>query len=404
MSRSAYSGEGQNAAFWRTKRLSPAAGGRDARQNGAVGSVVGSVAPSDPREPIPSVPDQSDAPVVWDPARRRFVDAPVHEQVEPARPGPARDERRFYVPAGTVAAPPHTPRPASTAAAGAGGAERRRGGPPPAEEGGAGAPPGSAGGARSTVAPPPPPPKRRRIRRRTIVILAIVVPVVLVAAGLLWAQLTFNKIEKVAVGDLLDSGGPGTNYLIVGSDSREGVDPDDPNAGAIVGEGAPGGQRSDTMLVLRIQGGHGTMLSVPRDLYVTMAETGQRGRINSAYNGGPRRLIQTVKDNLGIPIHRYIEVDFVTFAKLVDAVGGVTIDFPYPGVRRPQRARRPGGRAGGARRHASARLRPVPPLHRRSSTASRRPTPPATSAGSCASSSSCGRCSPRRAGRATRSR
>ena len=297
--------------------------------------MVGSVADrTDSGDRMPGVPDQSDAPVVWDPARRTFVDAPVHEQVEPPPPprsGPARDERRFYVPAGTTTAPPRTSAPAGTAAAGAGGAERRRGGPPPAEEGGAGAPPGSAGGARSTAPPTPPPPrKRRRIKRRTIVIVAILLPVLLVAAGLLWAQLTFNKIDKVAVGDLLDTGGAGTNYLIVGSDSRAGVDPNDPNAGAIVGEGAPGGQRSDTMLVLRIQGGQGTMLSVPRDLYVTVAETGQQGRINSAYNGGPGRLIQTVKQNLNIPIHRYIEVDFVTFAKLVDAIGGVTIDFPYP--------------------------------------------------------------------------
>ena len=37
-----------------------------------------------------------------------------------------------------------------------------------------------------------------------------------------------------------------------------------------------------------------------------------------------------MQQNLGIPINRYMEVDFVTFAGLVDAVGGVNIDFPYP--------------------------------------------------------------------------
>ena len=64
------------------------------------------------------------------------------------------------------------------------------------------------------------------------------------------------------------------------------------------------------------------MLSIPRDLIVTVAETGDRGRINAAYNvdlgGGPARLIKTVQKSLGIPIHRYMEVDFVTFAGLVD--------------------------------------------------------------------------------------
>jgi LCP family protein required for cell wall assembly len=41
-------------------------------------------------------------------------------------------------------------------------------------------------------------------------------------------------------------------------------------------------------------------------------------------------LLKTVQQNFGIPINRYMEVDFVTFAGLVDAVGGVNIDFPYP--------------------------------------------------------------------------
>jgi LCP family protein required for cell wall assembly len=87
-------------------------------------------------------------------------------------------------------------------------------------------------------------------------------------------------------------------------------------------------------MVLRLEGGGSKMLSIPRDLIVQIADTNQRERINSAYNvdlgGGPARLIKTVQKSLGIPIHRYMEVDFVTFAGLVDAVGGVTIDFPYP--------------------------------------------------------------------------
>jgi LCP family protein required for cell wall assembly len=87
-------------------------------------------------------------------------------------------------------------------------------------------------------------------------------------------------------------------------------------------------------MVLRIEGGSSKMLSIPRDLVVPIADTKQKERINSAYNvdlgGGPERLLKTVQSSLGIPIHRYMEVDFVTFAGLVDAVGGITIDFPYP--------------------------------------------------------------------------
>ena len=72
------------------------------------------------------------------------------------------------------------------------------------------------------------------------------------------------------------------------------------------------------------------MMSIPRDLYVPIAETGGSQKINAAYNGGPRRLVLTVQQSLGIPIHHYLEVDFVSFAKLVDSLGGITIDFPHP--------------------------------------------------------------------------
>lgn len=159
--------------------------------------------------------------------------------------------------------------------------------------------------------------------------MLLLAPIVLLAVGLAWANWKFSQIERVDVGQVLDAaGGGGTNYLIVGSDSREGIDSDEPNAGAIIGEGAPGGQRSDTIMVMRVDGSESRMLSIPRDLFVTVA--GTESRINTAYNEGPATLIETVQDNLDIPVHRYLEVDFVTFAGLVDAVGGVTIDFPNP--------------------------------------------------------------------------
>ncbi len=72
------------------------------------------------------------------------------------------------------------------------------------------------------------------------------------------------------------------------------------------------------------------MMSIPRDLYLPIAETGGSSKINAAYNGGPRRLVLTVQQSLGIPIHHYLEVDFVSFAGLVDSLGGITIDFPNP--------------------------------------------------------------------------
>jgi LCP family protein required for cell wall assembly len=65
-------------------------------------------------------------------------------------------------------------------------------------------------------------------------------------------------------------------------------------------------------------------MSIPRDLFVTLPDGGE-GRINGAFNDGPSALIDTIETNLDIPIHRYVEVDFVTFGSLVDALGGVTL-------------------------------------------------------------------------------
>lgn len=159
---------------------------------------------------------------------------------------------------------------------------------------------------------------------------ALAVLVALLLGFLLFMLWQFNRIERVPVADALSTGGTGTNYLIVGSDSREGFDPNDPNAGAVLGEGADGsGQRSDTMLILRTSSDGDLMTSVPRDLWVTRAD-GTEGRINAAYRDGPASLIASIEQGVGIPVHHYVEVDFVTFAGLVDAVGGVVIDFPYP--------------------------------------------------------------------------
>lgn len=147
--------------------------------------------------------------------------------------------------------------------------------------------------------------------------------------GWLYARGVFNQIERVPVSDVLATSGSGTNYLLVGSDSRDAQDLVDAGLNPEAFEEG-GGQRSDTLLVLRFAEGGAKMMSIPRDLYLPIAGTGGSAKINAAYGGGPIRLIQTVQESLGIPIHHYLEVDFVSFALLVDSLGGITIDFPNP--------------------------------------------------------------------------
>jgi LCP family protein required for cell wall assembly len=141
---------------------------------------------------------------------------------------------------------------------------------------------------------------------------------------------TYNKLERIEVGAVLTAGGGGgTNYLIVGTDTREGLAADMENADVVIGGGVSG-ERSDTVVLLRTGGDGNRMLPIPRDLYLPIAGTDGSNRINTAIQGGPERLIQTVQQSLGLPVHHYVEVDFVGFLDLVDALGGVDIEFDAP--------------------------------------------------------------------------
>ena len=72
------------------------------------------------------------------------------------------------------------------------------------------------------------------------------------------------------------------------------------------------------------------VLSLPRDLWIPISDTGKKARINSAHARGEQVLIDTIQDNFGIAINHYVEIDFVGFERLVDAVGGIPLWFEDP--------------------------------------------------------------------------
>ena len=154
-------------------------------------------------------------------------------------------------------------------------------------------------------------------------VLLLVALVVVLARGFV----AYRSIERVDLSAVLDPvSGDTVNYLLVGSDSREGLDP----TLDIGGTGSVTGKRSDTIIVLRVGPDGSVMMSIPRDLWVTDARTGRQGRINGAYNAGPANLVATVKANLHVPVNHYMEVGFASFVGMVDALGGIVIDFPHP--------------------------------------------------------------------------
>lgn len=125
--------------------------------------------------------------------------------------------------------------------------------------------------------------------------------------------------------------GPAQNYLLIGSDTRENADPNDPDFGGIGDTDEVQGRRSDTIMILRQEedGNGASIVSLPRDLWVNIAGRDGASRINTAYSDGTDVLAATITQELGIPIHHVVDVDFNGFKDLVDAAGGTTICFEY---------------------------------------------------------------------------
>src|SRR6478609_1130926 len=177
-------------------------------------------------------------------------------------------------------------------------------------------------------------PRRKRRQLRLLNAVAIACVIAVAGAGGVVAA-TNKKADSVQtvlqLADVVVEKQTGwENYLLVGSDSRAGSDPDSPDYGGIGSADETGGKRSDTIMIMHVDHdtGRASLVSLPRDLWVPI-DGGKKNRINSAFSQGADVLVRTVQDSLGVPINHYVEVDFTGFKKLVDAMGGVETCFDY---------------------------------------------------------------------------
>jgi LCP family protein required for cell wall assembly len=127
------------------------------------------------------------------------------------------------------------------------------------------------------------------------------------------------------------------NYLLVGSDTREGLSKAELKALRVGSVATAAGKRSDTMLLVHISKARdkAVMISIPRDTFALIPEhTSKSGKlipsayskINSSFNwGGAPLLIQTIEEMTELKIDHYIEINFAGFARIVDSIGGVEI-------------------------------------------------------------------------------
>ena len=181
-------------------------------------------------------------------------------------------------------------------------------------------------------------PPRDRPRRRTSAPLGVLFAVVVAVAGatgvITAAERQVGNVDRIEnLEDILVAvDGPAVNYLLIGSDTREGSDPNATDADSIGSENDVTGRRSDTIIILRQEedGNGAALLSLNRDLWVTHADTGSQQRINAAYNRGAEVLAATITQEYGIPINHVVDVDFFGFKDLIDTIGGTTICFDAP--------------------------------------------------------------------------
>ena len=165
-----------------------------------------------------------------------------------------------------------------------------------------------------------PPKKKKKKLKVFVAVLCVIVLCLATLLGYGWmmlGKLTYDEDFKdensyMSESDLKSSGSV-KNILFLGSDARSEIQ----------------GQRSDTMILFSIDKKHHKikMTSFLRDSYVYIPSEGYKTKLNAAFAyGGPQLLIDTLEYNFGVKIDDYVLIDFEGFKKLIDLMGGLTID------------------------------------------------------------------------------
>ncbi|KRV48742.1 transcriptional regulator [Wenjunlia vitaminophila] len=231
------------------------------------------------------------------------------------------------------AEPPLPPSLSPRRAAAAGGVPHQSSGP-------GGRPPGPGGAPGGPVTNRPAGDGRRRWPRRVLwtslgLVGALIITTI---ATYFWADSKLHRDVDLSKVIERPKGGDGTNYLIVGSDSREGMSAEDKKR---LHTGSADGKRTDSVMILHVGDNGNTMISLPRDSEVEIPSfrgsesgklypgQGRKVKLNAAYaEDGPELLVRTIEAETGLRIDHYAEIGFDGFADVVDAVGGVEMDIP----------------------------------------------------------------------------
>ncbi len=176
----------------------------------------------------------------------------------------------------------------------------------------------------------------RRHRRLSWTVGVMASVFVLLAAGVVgYAYYLNSKVQRVAVKGLTDGPAKGAdagteNILMVGSTSRCALTVQNPAYG-LCSQGVTG-VNSDVVMILHLNPSvpSVSILSIPRDLFIPNARADGANKIDAALVEGPSQLVAAIEEDFGIPIQHYVELNFDSFANVVDALGGINMYFPEP--------------------------------------------------------------------------
>ena len=184
--------------------------------------------------------------------------------------------------------------------------------------------------------------RARRWPRRLLASLTILVALILVASGAGYGYLRYqlSRVHRVSVPTLQAAGASGA---ATGSSSTDPsasttrasstADRSGPFNVLVVGaDSQGGGERADTMILARIdpRSGRASLLSIPYDYFAPIVGQSGPNKISDALVNGPADMVATVEHDLGVSIQHYVQISFGGVASMVNALGGVRLDFPYP--------------------------------------------------------------------------
>ena len=164
-------------------------------------------------------------------------------------------------------------------------------------------------------------------------LVSLILGVLLAGTGIAVWKYVSDKFEathdKTIKTDPLPKAAPITeplNILVLGSDARNVVEGSGADQRQFNTKGLEG-KRSDTIMLIHIRRGGSSAvgLSFPRDLRVKIPGKSGMHKINAAYNGGANLVMETIRDLTNLPIHHYVEVNYSSFQRIVNAVGGVNL-------------------------------------------------------------------------------